>query len=112
MGGIAVDHNKRKDSYLEGSDSGVWHLTRYGVELLAELDSTALDGLTTDYIQDKSKSSQLAKFLVTLQALWFITQCISRFSQGLPTSLLEVSRQHHMELEVLWRDIISNSDAA
>ncbi|CAG7852232.1 SubName: Full=Uncharacterized protein {ECO:0000313/EMBL:CCA67623.1} [Serendipita indica DSM 11827] len=41
-------------------------------------------------LQDKCKSDGLAKFLVLVQVLWFITQCIGRKVSGLPLTELEV----------------------
>ena len=41
-------------------------------------------------IQDKSKSDWLAKTIVLLQTLWFVTQCIARGIEKVPTTELEI----------------------
>ena len=46
-------------------------------------------------IQDKSKADGLAKTLVCVQALWFCAQCISRVTQQLPITLLELNTFAH-----------------
>jgi hypothetical protein len=48
-------------------------------------------GLPTEgEIQDKSKSDWFAKTIVLLQTLWFVTQCIARYIEHLPTTELEI----------------------
>ena len=41
-------------------------------------------------IKDKGKSDWLAKFLVLLQTLWFVMQCIARAIEHLPVTHLEI----------------------
>lgn len=41
-------------------------------------------------IEDKSKASNIAKFLVSLQILWVLVECMGRKVQGLPLTLLEI----------------------
>ena len=41
-------------------------------------------------IKDKGKSDWLAKFLVLLQTLWFVMQCIARAIERLPVTHLEI----------------------
>jgi len=41
-------------------------------------------------IQDRSKSNWLAKTIALLQTLWFVTQCIARGIENLPTTELEI----------------------
>ena len=41
-------------------------------------------------IQDRSKSDWLAKTIALLQTLWFVTQCIARGVENLPTTELEI----------------------
>ena len=41
-------------------------------------------------IMDKGKSDWLAKSLVLLQTLWFVTQCIARATEHLPVTHLEI----------------------
>jgi hypothetical protein len=45
---------------------------------------------TEEEIQDKSKSDWLAKTIALLQTLWFVTQCIARSIENLPTTELEI----------------------
>ncbi|CAG7853299.1 SubName: Full=Uncharacterized protein {ECO:0000313/EMBL:CCA70984.1} [Serendipita indica DSM 11827] len=45
---------------------------------------------TSAELQDKCKSDGLAKFLVVVQTLWFIAQCIARKVSKLPLTELEV----------------------
>ncbi|CAI4214332.1 unnamed protein product [Parascedosporium putredinis] len=47
------------------------------------------------FIEDKSKGSMLAKSLVCFQAAWFCIQCLTRFGQKLPVSLLELNTLGH-----------------
>ena len=54
-----------------------------------------LPEVTTELINDQSKSDILTKVLVCLQAGWMIIQCIARFHQSLPLTLLEVHTLMH-----------------
>jgi hypothetical protein len=45
--------------------------------------------LTEEAVLDKSKGDELAKALVILQVLWFITQSVARAEQDLALTLLE-----------------------
>ncbi|KAK3401108.1 hypothetical protein B0T20DRAFT_348875 [Sordaria brevicollis] len=51
--------------------------------------------LSKTKIKDKSKGSAFAKTLVCIQASWFCVQCLTRFSQGLAISLLELNTFGH-----------------
>ena len=46
--------------------------------------------LTKAEIKDKGKSNWLAKFLVLLQMLWFVMQCIAWGIKHLPVAHLEI----------------------
>ena len=46
--------------------------------------------LTKAEIMDKGKSNWLAKSLVLLQTLWFVTQCIARATEHLPVTHLKI----------------------
>ncbi|KAI9727476.1 MAG: hypothetical protein M1828_006418 [Chrysothrix sp. TS-e1954] len=52
-------------------------------------------GVSTEWIQDKSKSDYFVKTLVVVQAMWFCIQCIVRVAQGLSISLLELNTAGH-----------------
>ncbi|KAK3353859.1 hypothetical protein B0T25DRAFT_454831 [Lasiosphaeria hispida] len=60
----------------------------------------------SDNILDKSKSDWLAKLFVCIQAFWFCTQCVSRISEGLPITLLELNTFGHsvcvLLIYVIW----------
>src|SRR5271170_1410130 len=45
---------------------------------------------TEQELQNQSKSDGLAKTIVLLQTLWFVTQCIARRVENLPTTELEI----------------------
>ena len=54
---------------------------------------------TEDELKDKGKSDALTKFIVLLQTLWFVIQCIARGIQHLPITELEiVTLAYAMEL--------------
>ena len=50
-----------------------------------------LENVKEDHINDHAKSNPLTKFIACGQALWLITQVMSRISQGQAITLLEVS---------------------
>ncbi|SPO01171.1 uncharacterized protein DNG_03918 [Cephalotrichum gorgonifer] len=100
MGGFALeikDHRRnlfpawgsRKDrpARLAITEEGLLFLEEHRPELIPDLPRAR--------IEDKSKGSMLAKLLVCFQALWFCVQCLSRFAQRLPISLLELNTFGH-----------------
>lgn len=62
---------------------GLQTIAKFAPELLPDIASTG--------IEDESKANGLAKFLVCLQACWFIIQSVERLVVGLPISLLEMN---------------------
>ena len=50
---------------------------------------------TEESILDRAESSSLSKAVLIFQVVWFCTNCVSRRTQGLPLSLLEVSTAAH-----------------
>ncbi|KAK3345785.1 hypothetical protein B0T25DRAFT_264100 [Lasiosphaeria hispida] len=70
-------------------------LTGNGVAIVAKHALDAIPDLPKDAIEDKSKGSAFAKTLVCLQAFWFCVQCLTRFSQKLGISLLELNTFGH-----------------
>jgi hypothetical protein len=52
---------------------------------------SAMRRTDVDDILDKSKGDALSKSIALLQGLWFIIQCITRATQHLPMSQLEIS---------------------
>jgi hypothetical protein len=59
-------------------------------EVITLLENKTIDLPTEEEIRDKSKSDWVAKTIVLLQTLWFVTQCIARYIQHLPTTQLEI----------------------
>jgi len=80
--------------YFEGSDkagasyNAVHPLTYQNA--ISMLKSGTISLPTEKEIQDKSKSDWLAKTIALLQTLWFVTQCIARSIEKLPTTELEI----------------------
>ncbi|KAF9474062.1 hypothetical protein BDN70DRAFT_842810, partial [Pholiota conissans] len=46
--------------------------------------------ITEEDIQDRSKGDIISKAIIILQTMWFIVQCIARWSQHLPLTELEI----------------------
>jgi len=90
MGGLAFDTREAKGVFLPEDCPPILFFTIEGLEQLCILHPEVFENITNNKIDDKSKAGAFGKTLVCLQALWFITQCLSRFAQGLPISLLEV----------------------
>src|SRR5277367_4161762 len=81
--------------YFEGSDKAgvaVHPLTHKDVisMLKKENENEKIFLPLEEEIQDRSKSDWLAKTLALLQTLWFVTQCIARAIENLPTTELEI----------------------
>ncbi|KAL8925821.1 MAG: hypothetical protein Q9208_003318 [Pyrenodesmia sp. 3 TL-2023] len=70
-------------------------ITSDGLRFLLQHEPDALPDITSSQIRDKSKADGLKKMLVCTQALWFCVQCITRLSQSLPVSLLELNTIGH-----------------
>jgi hypothetical protein len=49
-----------------------------------------LPSISKDQIDDRSKADLVAKSFALLQTVWFITQCIARWAERLPVTLLEL----------------------
>ena len=83
MGGLAIqipENLPASKRFLPSDISETWFLTSGSVEYLLGQGSTReeLPDLSKEEIRSKSKANGLAKALVCTQALWFITQCITR----------------------------------
>src|SRR5271170_3051806 len=80
--------------YFEGSDkagasyNAVHPLTYENA--ISMLKSGTISLPTEEEIQDRSKSDWLAKTIVLLQTLWFVTQGIARSIETLPATELEI----------------------
>ncbi|KAK4447260.1 hypothetical protein QBC34DRAFT_467878 [Podospora aff. communis PSN243] len=70
-------------------------LTTEGLLVLAKKYLELVPDLPRSYIEDKSKGSGLAKFIVCAQAAWFCIQCLARIVQNLGISLLELNVLGH-----------------
>jgi hypothetical protein len=80
--------------YFEGSDNSgapcnAVHPLRYQ-DVISMLKNKTISLPPEEEIQDKSKSDWLAKMIILLQTLWFVTQCIARGIEKLPTTELEI----------------------
>lgn len=71
-----------------GEEVPVHPLTKKDV--ITMVQSGLLELPTEEEIQDRSKSDWLAKTIVIVQTLWFVTQCIARSIEGLPITELEI----------------------
>ncbi|KAL8884493.1 MAG: hypothetical protein Q9215_007468 [Flavoplaca cf. flavocitrina] len=109
MGGFAVAHSMELASIAAadaGSDDRPLQsflpenvsratLTPDGLRFLMFYEPSAVPSITIEQIMDKSKADGLKKTLVCAQALWFCLQCLTRLSQSLPISLLELNTFGH-----------------
>ena len=68
-------------------------LTAHGIAKLAEHGH--LPNLSKTLIADKSKADFVAKMLATLQASWFLVQCVARWKAHLTMTLLELNTLAH-----------------
>lgn len=79
-------------------------LTARGIALLA--DCKLLPDIEREYLDDKSKSDGLSKFIACVQAAWLIVQVIARLILGLQVTLLEINTLGHvlcaLIIYVLW----------
>ncbi|KAK3348963.1 hypothetical protein B0T25DRAFT_481303 [Lasiosphaeria hispida] len=96
MGGFAFDTRYIGDGreFLPGGRSRVT-LTSKGIIALLKVAPRLMPDVSVGEIRDKSKASSLAKTIVTLQASWFVVQCISRMAFGMTVSLLELNTFAH-----------------
>lgn len=94
MGGFAVDQRDAEELYFPKTLSRLTILPT-GLRLLANVDVNLIPDISKEEISDKSKANGLAKSIVCVQAFWFCVQCITRLSQGLPITLLELNTFVH-----------------
>jgi hypothetical protein len=66
-------------------------LTAEHMESLLSEGRIIFPDIDEDEIQDRSKGDGLSKFLVIVQTSWFVAQCITRKTQGLITTELELA---------------------
>ncbi|CAD0084503.1 unnamed protein product [Aureobasidium vineae] len=94
MGGFVVDLDNKASLYPKHSGRERLTLTPIGVDYIAKYHPLLLPQVNEEGIRDKSKANALAKFLVCVQAGWFIFQCITRMALSLPITLLEARSKH------------------
>jgi hypothetical protein len=80
-------------------------MTPLGLQKIAKGDTPLLPDISEFAIREKSKANRFAKFLVCLQATWFVVQTVGRLSVRLPISLLETNSLLHAVfcIYVAWR---------
>lgn len=104
MGGYAINIPKNppeSKSFVPARHRGTWFLRKSGLNLLLAMGKDQVPNLAVDDINSRSKADGLAKTLVCAQALWFIVTCLTRFSQNLPISLLELNTLGHAACAVV-----------
>lgn len=88
-----------KTCVVEEFDTPIHPLDEFDVRHLIYTGKLRLP--TTAELRDKCKNDGIAKFLVILQTLWFIAQCITRKVRKLPLTELEVITLGYTLLTVL-----------
>jgi hypothetical protein len=94
MGGFVLETQGRHRPILDSGDFRLT-LTPVALRMIAENAPELLPDLSEPEIEDKSKANGLAKFLVCIQAAWFIVQTLGRLVTGYPISLLEMNTLLH-----------------
>ncbi|KAL9623894.1 MAG: hypothetical protein Q9160_001886 [Pyrenula sp. 1 TL-2023] len=96
MGGFVVDITELPDNekFFPLSRKRLT-LTPETLLFLAEHEPSLLDIPSEADLRDKSKANGITEMIVCLQATWFLAQFISRLSQGLAASLLELNTAAH-----------------
>jgi hypothetical protein len=89
MGGLVIDLD---NSFVRSPFRAT--LTPSGVSLLAKRGHLP-PNISKDFIDDKSKADDFAKFLVCVQSMWCFLQYIGRVAGHLPVTLLEVNTLGH-----------------
>ncbi|CAN9321326.1 unnamed protein product [Alternaria alternata] len=94
MGGFVIDTRDLGCDYLPYGRERMT-LTLKGLEFIANHNPDLLPDLPSSAINDKSKANVFVKTITGIQALWFGIQCITRSTQGLSISLLEMNTAIH-----------------
>src|SRR3569833_789950 len=107
MGGFAFDCTLSSPHFMPAGLRRLV-LTLEGVLFLSQADPDAIPNISEARISDYSKANGMAKTIVCLQASWFCIQCVTRLSQGLGSSLLELNTFAHavcaLLIYLLWWD--------
>jgi hypothetical protein len=94
MGGFAFDTSNMPVNILPAGRTRLT-LTPFALRKLASNEPNLIPDISEEAIKDKSKSNSFAKFLVCLQACWFIVQTVGRLATSSAISLLEMNTLLH-----------------
>jgi len=94
MGGFVVDTRSLDQKYLPKGRQRMT-LTPEGLKFIAEHTPDLVPDLPESAIIDKSKANAFTKLVTCGQALWYSLQCVTRSTQGLTISLLEINTTVH-----------------
>ena len=94
MGGFAFDTSKLNPNIFRNNRTRMT-LGPSALRLLAANEPDLIPDISKDTILDKSKANGFAKFLVCLQACWFVAQTTGRLATASPISLLELNTLLH-----------------
>ena len=94
MGGLAFDDTLSDEPFLQNSRTRA-AITPQGLRFILKHEPRILPELSEDQIKDQSKADGLKKVLVCAQASWFCVQCLTRLTQSLSVSLLELNTFGH-----------------
>ena len=91
-GGLAIETKSfHAMPYLTVTPMGALELAKLGL----------LCPISEEVIKDKTKADPITKMLISIQAGWFIVQCIARVAHGLPLTLLEINTLAHVLIALL-----------
>ncbi|KAF2141460.1 uncharacterized protein K452DRAFT_272338 [Aplosporella prunicola CBS 121167] len=94
MGGFAIQPTDISTNFLASNQMRMT-VTPRAIDFIAKREPDLIPYISLKEIQDKSKASALAKAIVLFQASWFVCQCITRLTQHLSVSLLELNTFGH-----------------
>lgn len=94
MGGFAIDTRHLQPNFVPGSPD-FQTLSPEALILLARCKPDLVPDISEEEILDKSKADGLKKFLICIQATWFIVSTIFRVATGYPITLLEFNTFAH-----------------
>jgi len=94
MGGFVIDMRNLPRDFIPGSPQ-FQTLSPDGLLLLATCKPGLVQGLLNtmpaENILDKGKADGLKKFLICVQATWFLTSTVFRLARGYPIAILELN---------------------
>lgn len=95
MGGMAFEDSAEEDQQFMPENRRRIIITEENFEYMLQVRDHLIPDVSREKIQDKSKSDRLAKLLTCWQAGYFCIQCVSRLSQQLPVTFLELNVVAH-----------------